>query len=412
MDQILKLFLPDHPKNVQVGDPLSAAEAMKLAIAEAWKGVGRVSPNPPVGCVIVSKDGHLLAKGFHSQLGAPHAEAMALARLAGRHELERIDSEWDLSPLPMDALTGATVYVTLEPCAHLGRTPSCAETLAKLPIDGVIFGLYDPNPVVSGRGRQRLLDAGKKCRLYSQLVDVPSLERELTDVCEQFLVNQELNRPFVTLKVASSLDGVFSLRSGESQWITGERARNFAQFFRGSHDAILAGRASVLRDNPSLTIRHPHFSDLRKKVVVIDSKGVLLEKRDLKLFRMHAPENLVWVVAQEYEKQPKVPVELVRVPSQAGNLSLPAVHEELWKLGIRSIYLEAGGQTLSAHLSAHLADRLVLFQASLLLGTAKGRSWSEGFGVDRLDQAVRIEKPRRAVLGDDSLFTGRITYAD
>lgn len=410
MEQVLKLFLGDYPKNVEPGRVLSEIEAMRLAIAEAWRGAGRVSPNPPVGCVILDAENKFLAKGFHAQLGAAHAEAAALARLANMHELPRLDREWDLSGVPVEQLQGARVFVTLEPCAHLGKTPSCASTLAKLPIKEVIYGLQDPNPLVSGRGREILLKAGKECRRMNEVVDSIHLERELIDVCEHFLVNFQHSRPFVTLKVATSLDGVFGLRDGESQWITGERSRQFAQFFRGSHDAILVGRATVARDNPSMTIRHPHFSDLKKKVVVIDTKGELLERNDLKLFRMHAPENLIWAVGQGFHGKPKVPVELVRVSADDRSLSLASLHDRLWELGIRSLFVEAGGKTLSAHLKAQTADRLLLFQAPTILGAENGRIWSEGFHIDHLQDGVRLDSVRRVSLGEDLLTTGRLTF--
>lgn len=411
MEQILKLFLGDYPKNIEVGTPLTDVQAMRLAIAEAWRGAGRVSPNPLVGCVILSADNRFLAKGYHAQLGTPHAEANAIANLAGVPELARIDREWDLSGLPLEKFKDARVFVTLEPCAHLGRTPSCANTLAQLPIKDVVYGLQDPNPLVSGRGKEILQKTGKLCRKFSEIVESKQVERELNEVCEHFLVNFQQSRPFITLKVGTSLDGVFGLRSGESQWITGEKSRQFAQFFRGSHDAILVGRATVARDNPSMTIRDPFFSDVQKKIVVIDTKGSLLENTDLKLFRMHPPENLIWAVGQQYEGRPKIPVELIHVSSDERGLSLASLHDHLWELGIRSIFVESGGKTLSAHLKSHAADRLLLFQAPIVLGGKNGRIWSEGFEVNSLSEGVRLQGVRRVALGDDLLMTGRISFS-
>lgn len=413
MEQVLKLFLGDYPKNVKTGDVLTDIQAMKLAIAEGWRGVGRVSPNPPVGCVILSKEGRLMAKGFHTQFGAPHAEANALARLASLHELTRIsDKEWNLDSIPREEIEGARVFVTLEPCAHEGKTPSCAKTLAKLPLAEVIYGLIDPNPLVSGKGRETLENARIRCRRFEDLGLDVTLNRELNDLCEHFLVNFQESRPFVTLKVATSLDGVFGMKNGDSQWITGEKARNFAQFFRGTHDAILVGRTTLSRDNPSLTIRHPSFSDLRKKIVVVDSRGVLLERDDLKIFKLHNPENLIWAVSEDYKGKPKVPVELIRLSTEGGSISLNHLHDRLWGLGIRSLFVEAGGKTLSAHLRARAADRLIHFQAPVILGADTGRVFSEGFGIANLSQGLRLDGVRRLAVGEDLLVTGRILFRD
>ncbi|PWU21725.1 MAG: bifunctional diaminohydroxyphosphoribosylaminopyrimidine deaminase/5-amino-6-(5-phosphoribosylamino)uracil reductase RibD [Bdellovibrio sp.] len=417
MDQVLKLFLGEAIETPRPGQVLTDIEAMKLALAEAWKGVGRVSPNPPVGCVILSSKNEFLAQGHHSRPGGPHAEIAALAHLAGVPELERQRDGWDLSPLDSrgggEKLQGARMFVTLEPCAHAGKTPSCARTLASLPIAEVVFGMIDPFPAVSGRGRDILERAGKRCTLFAEhSSDAQMLVQELNELCEQFLVNVRFSRPFITLKVACSLDGVFTLRTGESQWITGEQSRAFAQFFRGSHDAILVGRATVGKDNPSLTIRHPQFANVQKKIVVVDTHGVLLEREDLKLFKLHRAENLIWAVGEKWDGRPRVPVEIVRVPADARGLSLRVLHDCLWQRGIRSLFIEAGGKTLSAHLAAEVADRLLMFQSPLILGSRSGRVWSEGFGVQRLSEALRLKGLRRMSLGNDLVVTGRIAYAE
>lgn len=409
MEQALKLFLGDYPKSVKVGDPLSDVDAMRVAIAEGWRGAGRVSPNPAVGCAILSRDNKFIAKGFHTQFGAPHAEAAALARMASQRELPRLSAhEWNLEGVPAEQIQGARVFVTLEPCAHVGKTPSCAQTLAQLPLSEVVFGLVDPNPQVSGQGRAMIEAAGIRCRRFEELGLDVDLNRALSDLCEHFLVNFEQKRPFITLKVATSLDGVFGLKNGESQWITGEKARNFAQFFRGTHDAILVGRTTVARDNPSLTIRHPAFSDLRKKIVVVDTRGVLLERPELKIFKLHNPQNLIWAVGEDYSGKPRVPVELIRMRTEGGSISLASLHDRLWEQGVRSLFVEAGGKTLSAHLRAGLADRLLLFQAPTILGADTGRVFSEGFGITNLKEALRLEGVRRVSVGEDLLVTGRL----
>lgn len=414
MEELRQLFLPDYPTDSQgdpqVGDYLRPFDAMRLAIAEAWRGIGRASPNPMVGCVIVDAEDRFLAKGYHQQVGGPHAEINALAALAGVAEFPRTHLGWNVDAVPADVIEGAKVYVTLEPCSHEGRTPSCARTLAKLPLAEVIYGRQDPNPVVSGRGLAILESEGLRCRSFRQVLGDNSLDRDLNELNEQFVVNMEQKRPFIAMKVAASLDGVFALKSGESQWITNEKSRQFGNFLRGVYDAMLVGRGTIEKDNPALNIRHPFFSGVKKKLVVVDTQGKLLNKPQLKIFKLHDPANLIWAVGESYKGEPPIPVQLIRVPADERGLDLGELHRLLWQQGIRSLYIEAGGKTLSAHLRSQTADRLYLFQAAKILGQQNGRSWSEGFGIDRLSDFVSINQPRRLFFDDDMLMTGRLTY--
>ncbi|MFN9068767.1 MAG: bifunctional diaminohydroxyphosphoribosylaminopyrimidine deaminase/5-amino-6-(5-phosphoribosylamino)uracil reductase RibD, partial [Bdellovibrionales bacterium] len=175
-----------------------------------------------------------LASGYHQRCGGPHAEVEALQKV--KPEL----------------LAGAHVIVTLEPCAHEGRTPSCAKTLAQLPIKKITYGIVDPNPLVSGKGHQILKEAGLDVQEYQG-----PLKLNLERVCEEFLVNQKEKRIFVALKVAQSLDGKIALKNGKSQWITGPDSRDFVQNLRAQYDGILVGRNTVVADNPSLNVRVP-----------------------------------------------------------------------------------------------------------------------------------------------------------
>jgi diaminohydroxyphosphoribosylaminopyrimidine deaminase/5-amino-6-(5-phosphoribosylamino)uracil reductase len=248
-------------------------QAMQLAIDEAAKGLPFVSPNPAVGCVVLDADGGFLSSGYHQKYGEAHAEVNAVKGL----------SETDLQQ--------AQVYVTLEPCAHQGKTPSCARMLAKHPLQRVVYGLRDPNPLVSGKGAQILREAGIDCMLFHECAG-PGLEAELEEVCEAFLWNQRHNRLFVSLKVAASLDGKIALASGESKWITGAASREFAHWLRASHDATLIGVGTLLRDDPALDIRHPEIQKTNQ-VVVLDSQAQGLRRSDeLKMIKTHRPENL------------------------------------------------------------------------------------------------------------------------
>ena len=232
-------------------------EAMLLAIAEGSKGAGWVSPNPQVGCVILSSSGRLLSTGFHRKYGGPHAEVWALKALEKASDLE-----------------GAIVVVTLEPCAHEGKTPSCAKALAKLPISKVVYGLVDPNPLVAGQGLDIIRNAGIKVECITEFF--PELTAPLEQLCEHFLMNQNQKRPFVSLKVATSLDGIMAMKGGESQWISGPESRARVQFLRATHDAVLVGSGTILVDNPRLNSRDSNYEGKDpNKVIILDRRGRL-----------------------------------------------------------------------------------------------------------------------------------------
>lgn len=410
MDEILSLFLGEVPPTPKVGQRLSPVEAMRLALAQAWQGIGRVSPNPMVGCVIVSKDDRFLAKGFHARAGEMHAEIAALADLADVGGFLVSSKGWDLESVPKEKLKQAKIYVTLEPCAHVGRTPSCAKTLSLLPIKELIYGLQDPNPLVAGRGAEILKAAGIDCRPFEEISPEQPLRRELVEVCEHFILNVVQQRPFVALKVASSLDGIFALKSGESQWITGEKSRSMGHFFRGVFDAMLVGRGTIERDNPALNIRHTYFEGMEKKLVVVDTHGSLLRKPELKIFKVHSPQNLIWAVGEGFQGEVPKGIRVIRVPADERGLDLGELQKQIWSAGIRSLYIEGGGKTLSAHLRSQTADRLILFQSPILLGALGGRAWSESFGVESLKDQVQLESVRRLELDRDQLLTGRLQY--
>jgi diaminohydroxyphosphoribosylaminopyrimidine deaminase / 5-amino-6-(5-phosphoribosylamino)uracil reductase len=204
---------------------------MRKALRLARKGAGYVSPNPLVGCVIVSEDGRLIGKGYHERFGKAHAEINAL------------DSVKD-----KNALNGATVYVTLEPCEHHGKTPPCAVTLSKLPLKRVIAGMIDPNPVVSGKGMKILEQAGITTA-------AGLLEDEAAHMNEAFIHYIRYQKPFVTLKIAQTLDGYIAAPDGNPKWISSEASRTRVHEWRSRYDAVLVGRNTALLDNPRLTVR-------------------------------------------------------------------------------------------------------------------------------------------------------------
>lgn len=337
-------------------------QAMQLAMSEALKGAPFVSPNPKVGCVILDQNGKLLSSGYHKKFGEAHAEVEAL------------------KSLPIESFRGSHVIVTLEPCAHEGKTPSCAKTLAKLPIKKVTFGLFDPNPLVAGQGAEILRAAGIEVEEYQG-----HLKNELEEICEEFLFNMRQKKVFVSLKIAQSLDGKIALSNGESKWITGPEARSKVHELRAQYDAVLVGKNTVLTDNPSLNVRHPLIKK-ENKVVVLDRSGEVLKKIDhLKIFSAHKPENLIVL------------------PS----IDLKTALEELYAKGIRSLMVEGGGQTFSNFLQQDLVQRLHLFTAPVILG--QGIGWAECFTLSSMAQKKELKSVKTQLFGNDLYLTGKLT---
>ena len=354
---------------------LTTDQAMKLAMDEALKGAPFVSPNPKVGCVILDSRGRLLSKGFHARYGQAHAEIEALRGLSS------------------EQLRGAHLIVTLEPCAHQGKTPSCARHLATLPLKKVTYGLIDPNPLVAGQGAEILQAAGIEVEEYSG-----PLKPELEETCEEFLWNFREKKIFVALKIAQSLDGKIALKSGESQWITGPEAREKAHELRAQYDATLVGAGTVLVDNPSLTIRHPRI-EKTNKVVILDRRGECLKRsEELKVFQLHTPENIFVCV------QPGLGVK----SSRAQILEVQDLAETLLALygrGLRSIMVEGGARVASEFVSLGLIQRFHIFTAPFVMG--QGLAWSDSVNHVKLTDRKTLRSVRSQLLGQDLYFTAR-----
>lgn len=384
-----------HPS---VGTVLYAGEAMRLAISEAYKGAARVSPNPLVGAVVVDSQGNFLAAGHHEFYGGPHAEVNALKNLSAKQ------------------LKDATVYVTLEPCAHQGKTPSCAKMMAALPLKKVIFGLIDPNPQVAGQGAEILKQAGIEAEVFGEQhsKSFAEIREDLEQVCEAFLWNFRQKKVFVALKMASSLDGQVALRSGESQWITGPESREYVHYLRACYDAILVGKGTVEFDNPSLNIRHPEIIK-KNKVVVIDGEAELLSRySELKLSEVHDSKEVFWCVSEQAleEVQKKLtqiptPPQIVYVQTNIdGNLNLENLLAQLYNYGIRSVMVEGGAMTASSFIDCGLVNRLYMFQAPIIMGSGGSRSWTESVRVSSMKEKIHVKNPRYQTFGEDFMITG------
>jgi diaminohydroxyphosphoribosylaminopyrimidine deaminase/5-amino-6-(5-phosphoribosylamino)uracil reductase len=367
-------------------EKLKDTEAMRLAIAEARRGEGRTSPNPLVGCVIVAADGSLLAKGFHAQAGRDHAEIDALKKVTDPARLKE-----------------ARVYVTLEPCAHYGRTPPCAEALAKTGVSEIIYGLGDPNPQVAGRGLEILRQAGKQVRALGELT------AELEELAEVFLYNMRHRRSFVALKVATSLDGKLAMADGESKWITHEPARDRNQELRHKYDAVVVGVQTLLHDDPRLTARVPD-PVAGKAAVILDPNGRSLAGMATRKVLAGRDKSRVFVVVRQSAQMPNpAGVELVSCPLTVGGryLDLPALTAELYRRGLCSLYVEGGAQTLSQFLQQGAFERLYQFISPVVLGDRSAITWTKDFEVATLSARLELASVRWETVGPDVLVTGR-----
>ncbi len=358
---------------------ISYQEAMRLAIDSAKPGAPYVSPNPLVGCVVVDENHKLLATGFHQKYGEAHAEVDAIQKLRPNQ------------------LQNAIVYVTLEPCSHEGKTPSCAKALAKLPIQKVVYGLKDPNPLVAGQGIEILKAAGIQTEEYQG-----DLKNDLEDLCEVFLKNFREKKIFIAAKVASSLDGQIALATGESKWITGSESREKVHELRSYYDAILVGRQTIEIDNPSLNVRHSMISK-QPKLIILDPQSALLKNimgRKKYQFLEAYPKSQVYFAVKKINSEFSY--------QQIEMLKLNDLTEKIWNLGLRSIFIEGGAQTYSNFLNENLIDRLHLFMAPSLIGSGNGLSWTKGFAISQLAQKKNLKNMKLRQYDNDIYITGRL----
>src|SRR5262245_55017995 len=356
---------------------------MRRALELAEQGRGLTSPNPMVGAVIV-RDGTVVGEGYHRRAGSAHAEVEALGS-AG------------------DRAREATLYVTLEPCAHFGRTPPCAPRVAGSGIRRVIAALDDPDPRVSGQGFTLLRQSGVE-------VAVGVLEREAACQNRAFLTSVRLGRPHVTLKAAMTLDGKIADRDGVSQWITSPTARQEAHRLRSEVDAILVGVGTVLADDPALTVRREQPWPREPYRVVLDSAA--RTSPGARIVAGPTPERTIVMVAEDALPERmralrETGAQVVHARSRQGRLDLGEVLAELHRREVRAILVEGGAEMHGAFLSAGLVDRVAVFVAPLLIGGRQSLSAITGSGL-ALGKAVRLVDLAVRPVGPDLLLEGDV----
>lgn len=346
---------------------------MARALALAARGVNTTSPNPRVGCVLV-RDGENVGEGYHIRAGTGHAEVHALAA-AGEHA------------------QGATAYVTLEPCSHYGRTPPCSEALIAARVVRVVCAMEDPNPKVAGKGLARLSAAGIEVRTGVLSQDAERLNRG-------FLKRMRSGQPWLTLKLASSLDGATAMASGESQWITGPEARADVQRARAQRCAILTGVGTVLADDPSLNVRLDG-TERQPDRIILDThlntpntaRMLSLPGKTRLLHGRNAP-------AQRQASLSEAGANLVAMPcDKAGQLDLTAVKNWLGQQAYNDVWAEPGATLAAALLQARLVDDLWLYQAPVLLGAATRSLFSAR--LERLAEGLKLELVDVRSVGQD-----------
>jgi diaminohydroxyphosphoribosylaminopyrimidine deaminase / 5-amino-6-(5-phosphoribosylamino)uracil reductase len=351
---------------------------MEEALHLARRGAGATSPNPMVGAVVVSA-GEVVGRGFHPRAGAPHAEIFALREAQERSR-------------------GSTLYVTLEPCVHWGRTPPCTDAIIEAGVRRVVAAMPDPDGRVSGRGLRRLAEAGvETC--------VGVAEQEARELNEAYITHRTVGRPLVTAKWAMTLDGRIATRSGDSRWISGEASRALAHEVRAASDAILVGIGTVLRDDPALTARTANGRNPAR--IVLDSRlRIPLGARAL------ARDGAAVIVAATGRADPEARkaleargVEVLVADGPDGRVDLETLLRELGRRGIMSLLVEGGGTVHGAFLDAGLIDKVMIFVGPRIVG-GPAPAPVGGAGVDALAQAWQLRRATVRQVEQDVVIEG------
>lgn len=354
---------------------------MQLALEFAQKGKGWVAPNPLVGAIII-KEGRIIGQGYHEAYGGPHAEVNAIHAAT-------------------ENVAGATMYITLEPCAHFGKTPPCADLLIRHNISKVVIGMLDPNPLVSGKGVAKLKRAGIE-------VVTGVLEKKSRSMNEAFLSYIVTKRPFVVMKTAMSLDGKIATAAGESQWISSAESRERVHALRHELTGIMVGVETVIQDDPRLTARLPNSKQPIR--IIIDSR--LRIPLTAKVLQQNEAKTIVATTEAADLSQKKalqrMGVEVISTKSDSGRVHLQELMTGLGARGIDSLLLEGGATLNFSALEAGIVDKIQVYVAPLLIGGKTAKTPIEGAGVLALEQGFQMKDWSVEKVGQDLLIEGYI----
>jgi diaminohydroxyphosphoribosylaminopyrimidine deaminase / 5-amino-6-(5-phosphoribosylamino)uracil reductase len=366
----------------QTSQRLADEAWMREALTLAARGRRRVSPNPMVGAVIV-REGVVVGRGHHAQLGEAHAEVMALSE-AG------------------EAARGATLYCTLEPCCHHGRTPPCTEAVIASGVRRVVIGALDPSRKVDGKGAAALRGAGI-------VVETGCLEAEAERLNEAFNVFHRLGRPFVTAKWAMTLDGRTGADSNHSRWITNEASRSYVHEIRADHDAVVVGIGTVLADDPMLNVRIDGYEARQPKRIIID--GDLSIPRRARVLRTKQGGEVILVTTAHADPEAIEALEedghrVVVLPGRRRLIQIDELMKFLAQEELLSVLAEGGRQIHTAMLRAGVVDKVVAFVAPKLVGGRMLRSPVEDLGLTHMDKALMLKRVRWIPFGEDICLEG------
>ena len=356
---------------------------MKKVLELAEKGMGTTSPNPMVGALIV-KNGKIIASAYHRRPGALHAEAIALKRAGKKAK-------------------GATLYVNLEPCGHIGRTPPCSKAIIKSGIRKVYCSMIDPNPLNNGKGKKELEKNGVKVR-------VGVLNKEAVKLNKVFIKYVTKKMPFVTIKAAESLDGKIATKTMDSKWITTQASRDYSHALRSKMDAVLVGVNTIIRDNPILTSRK-NKSPIK---IVLDSS--LRVSEGANIFSKKSPAlNIVAILKKSLKDQHilkkaegfnKKGILVIACPGKNSRIDMNWLLKELAELEISRLLVEGGGDTIAGFLEQGLADRVLFFIAPKIIGGRNAVTSVEGKGVEKVSQAIELKNVKIEIIEGDILVSG------
>jgi len=350
---------------------------MQLALNLALKAKGKTSPNPMVGALVV-KDGRIVGRGYHQKAGLPHAEIIALEEAGQKTK-------------------NATLYVTLEPCTHFGKTPPCVDKIIQSRIKEVIVGMLDPNPLNNGKGIQIL-------RQHNIKVKAGFLEQELKKINEVFIKYITKKMPFVTVKVAQSLDGKIATKTGDSKWITSDKSRSYAHRLRQNYDAIMVGVNTVLRDNPKLDV---WFSKKQPVKIVVDSQ--LSTSQDANIFSRSGTVIIVTISPEpgretENRQILSKKAKILEVKEKGGQINLKDMLKKLAQLEISDILVEGGGTLIGSLFDEGLVDKILFFMSPKIIGGKEAISSVMGEGITRIDRAIKLKSVKLKHIGEDFLI--------
>jgi len=358
---------------------------MRMSLELARKGKATTSPNPMVGAVVV-KNGRVISSAYHKRVGTLHAEAIALNKAGKKAK-------------------GSTLYVNLEPCSHVGRTPACTGVIIKSKVKKVFCAMIDPNPLNNTRGIKIL----KKNNID---IDIGLLQKEAKRLNEIFIKYITKKMPFVTLKTAESLDGKIATKTHDSKWITSEVSRDYAHTLRSEVDALLVGINTIIKDNPLLTSRRA-----RSPIKVILDPDLRIPER-AKIFSKHSPSLSIVAILKEslnhkstiekIKRLNKRGILVIVCPGKAGRIDLRFLLKELAELEVAHLLVEGGGETLAGFIEGGFVDKVLFFIAPKIIGGKDAITSVEGRGVNRVSKSIKLKDVKIERLGEDILVGGYV----